>query len=200
MAQVVPAQTVPIPATVPGISKETGEEHRPSSELKEKRESKNLEATEPDSRGSKEVDLERQPASSTHSSQEKAQLERTATNASHRGNKWTWALTCAGLFLSAFLYGLDTTIAADVQGSVYIRFGDSKSLSALETTCVQAYRRVQLKNWRGLALAFPWALSPSFYSLACSTACLTPSGCSSSPWLCLKAAAHCAVALPRSTL
>ncbi|KAL7894308.1 MFS general substrate transporter [Trichoderma sp. TUCIM 5745] len=41
---------------------------------------------------------------------------------------WKWALTCAGLYIGALLYGLDTTIAADVQGSVYEALGEIQNL------------------------------------------------------------------------
>ncbi|PTB42525.1 hypothetical protein M441DRAFT_79211 [Trichoderma asperellum CBS 433.97] len=41
---------------------------------------------------------------------------------------WKWALTCVGLYLGALLYGLDTTIAADVQGSVYEALGEIQNL------------------------------------------------------------------------
>ncbi|KAF3065400.1 Efflux pump roqT [Trichoderma lentiforme] len=41
---------------------------------------------------------------------------------------WKWALTCGGLYIGALLYGLDTTIAADVQGSVYEALGEIQNL------------------------------------------------------------------------
>ncbi|PYH66913.1 MFS general substrate transporter [Aspergillus vadensis CBS 113365] len=40
-----------------------------------------------------------------------------------------WFLICAALYLSALMYGLDTTIAADVQGAVIERFGDVSQLA-----------------------------------------------------------------------
>ena len=40
-----------------------------------------------------------------------------------------WILVCASLYISAFLYGLDTTIAADVQGSVIDTFGHIEQLA-----------------------------------------------------------------------
>ena len=40
-----------------------------------------------------------------------------------------WLLVCASLYVSAFLYGLDTTIAADVQGPVVEQFGHIKQLA-----------------------------------------------------------------------
>lgn len=39
-----------------------------------------------------------------------------------------WFLVCIGLYLGALLYGLDTTIAADVQGSVYNDLGELEKL------------------------------------------------------------------------
>ena len=40
-----------------------------------------------------------------------------------------WLLVCASLYVSAFLYGLDTTIAADVQGPVVEQFGHIEQLA-----------------------------------------------------------------------
>lgn len=40
-----------------------------------------------------------------------------------------WAGVCIALYVSAFLYGLDTTIAADVQGPVIERFGHVEQLA-----------------------------------------------------------------------
>jgi MFS family permease len=40
-----------------------------------------------------------------------------------------WLLVCASLYISAFLYGLDTTIAADVQGPVVEQFGHIEQLA-----------------------------------------------------------------------
>lgn len=40
-----------------------------------------------------------------------------------------WVLICLGLYLSSLMYGLDTTIAADVQGAVIETFGDVPQLS-----------------------------------------------------------------------
>ncbi|KAK5167531.1 uncharacterized protein LTR77_007230 [Saxophila tyrrhenica] len=42
---------------------------------------------------------------------------------------WQWGLTITGLYLGSLLYGLDTTIAADVQVGIYERFGDIESLA-----------------------------------------------------------------------
>lgn len=40
-----------------------------------------------------------------------------------------WFLICASLYLSALMYGLDTTIAADLQGSVIATFGEVSQLA-----------------------------------------------------------------------
>jgi MFS family permease len=41
---------------------------------------------------------------------------------------WKWVLLLLGLYTGAFLYGLDTTIAADVQGPVYETFHNIQDL------------------------------------------------------------------------
>ncbi|PKS07919.1 hypothetical protein jhhlp_006528 [Lomentospora prolificans] len=40
-----------------------------------------------------------------------------------------WVLVCAALYFSALMYGLDTTIAADVQGAVVKSFGETSQLA-----------------------------------------------------------------------
>ncbi|RVX75729.1 hypothetical protein B0A52_00085 [Exophiala mesophila] len=42
---------------------------------------------------------------------------------------WRWAITCLVVYATCFLYGLDTTIAADVQGPVLERFGHAEQLA-----------------------------------------------------------------------
>ncbi|KAJ2976118.1 hypothetical protein NQ176_g5135 [Zarea fungicola] len=44
-----------------------------------------------------------------------------------------WAFVCASLYVSCFIYGLDTTIAADVQGPVIEAFGHVEQLTWLGT-------------------------------------------------------------------
>lgn len=44
-----------------------------------------------------------------------------------------WFLVCCVLYSSAFLYGLDTTIVADVQVPIVERFGSVDKLSWLGT-------------------------------------------------------------------
>jgi hypothetical protein len=41
---------------------------------------------------------------------------------------WQWAGVLAALYCSAFLYGLDTTIAADIQAPIVETFGDVAKL------------------------------------------------------------------------
>jgi MFS family permease len=43
-------------------------------------------------------------------------------------SEWRWYVSFFGLWISALLYGLDTTIAADVQGPIYEALGDIKNL------------------------------------------------------------------------
>ncbi|KAJ5834331.1 hypothetical protein N7447_000357 [Penicillium robsamsonii] len=47
----------------------------------------------------------------------------------HKITGYRWFLICAALYLSALMYGLDTTIAADVQGAVIQRFGQVDQLA-----------------------------------------------------------------------
>jgi hypothetical protein len=42
-----------------------------------------------------------------------------------------WVLICAGFYFSGFLYGLDNTIAADIQSAVIESFGDISKLAWL---------------------------------------------------------------------
>ncbi len=44
-----------------------------------------------------------------------------------------WILVCAGFYFSAFLYGLDNTIAADIQSAVVEQFGEIPKLSWIGT-------------------------------------------------------------------
>jgi hypothetical protein len=44
---------------------------------------------------------------------------------------WKWILVCAGFYASCFLYGLDNTIAADIQSAVLDSFGDISKLTWL---------------------------------------------------------------------
>ncbi|CAG8899222.1 unnamed protein product [Penicillium egyptiacum] len=46
---------------------------------------------------------------------------------------YRWFLICAALYLSALMYGLDTTIAADIQGAVIQRFGQVDQLAWIGT-------------------------------------------------------------------
>jgi hypothetical protein len=42
--------------------------------------------------------------------------------------RFRWVIVCVALYVNAFLYGLDQTIVADVQGSVIERFGEVNKL------------------------------------------------------------------------
>jgi hypothetical protein len=46
---------------------------------------------------------------------------------------WKWVLICVGFYFSAFLYGLDNTIAADIQSAVVDTYGDISKLTWLGT-------------------------------------------------------------------
>ncbi|KAL9056708.1 MAG: hypothetical protein Q9162_002777 [Coniocarpon cinnabarinum] len=118
---------------VPATSKELDIEPRPSSALgggnlqtaagvEQHRTSKELGL---DASATTERDLEKDAGSSDHSGAGE-KLTRSETN---RPSKYSWALCTAGLFLGAFLYGLDTTIAADVQASVYEDFLNIEKLA-----------------------------------------------------------------------
>jgi hypothetical protein len=43
--------------------------------------------------------------------------------------QWHWILVCCGLYLGALLYGLDTTIAASVQGPILLSLGEIEKLA-----------------------------------------------------------------------
>lgn len=49
------------------------------------------------------------------------------SNVNDRGIQWIFILLA--IYISAWLYGLDTTIAADVQGTVLQRFGQPEKLA-----------------------------------------------------------------------
>lgn len=46
---------------------------------------------------------------------------------------WKWVLVCCSIYFSALIYGLDSTIAADVQGAVVSRFNDVERLTWIGT-------------------------------------------------------------------
>ncbi|ESZ96547.1 hypothetical protein SBOR_3049 [Sclerotinia borealis F-4128] len=46
---------------------------------------------------------------------------------------WKWILVCVGFYVATFLYGLDNTIAADIQSAVLGTYGDISKLSWLGT-------------------------------------------------------------------
>uniref|UniRef100_A0A8H7NGY4 Major facilitator superfamily (MFS) profile domain-containing protein n=1 Tax=Bionectria ochroleuca TaxID=29856 RepID=A0A8H7NGY4_BIOOC len=65
-----------------------------------------------------------------------------------------WLAMCISIYITCFLYGLDTTIAADVQGPV-----------------VKAFGHIEQLTWLGAGfLSAPlWLSSPSAHSTKCST-------------------------------
>ncbi|KAK0630485.1 major facilitator superfamily domain-containing protein [Bombardia bombarda] len=67
-------------------------------------------------------------ANATGTSVEEADAAPTGTVAVRTLTGVKWYLVCAGLFITAFLYGLDTTIAADVQAPVVEAFGHAEQL------------------------------------------------------------------------
>jgi hypothetical protein len=56
-------------------------------------------------------------------------LELTESRKHYTG--WTWVLTCFALYSSAFLYGLDNTIVADIQSAAVETFGAVDKLAWL---------------------------------------------------------------------
>ncbi|KAH8886354.1 MFS general substrate transporter [Thozetella sp. PMI_491] len=76
------------------------------------------------SRAGQEGDVEKQgqETQDTDTSAGKEQEVRSITGL-------RWLLVCMALYMSAFLYGLDTTIAADVQGPVIESFGHVEQLA-----------------------------------------------------------------------
>lgn len=46
---------------------------------------------------------------------------------------WKWIVICVGFYVATFLYGLDNTIAADIQSAVLGTYGDISKLSWLGT-------------------------------------------------------------------
>lgn len=46
---------------------------------------------------------------------------------------WKWVLVCFGLYCAIFLYGLDNTIAADIQSAVLDTYGEVGQLAWIGT-------------------------------------------------------------------
>jgi hypothetical protein len=46
---------------------------------------------------------------------------------------WKWIFVCVGLYLAILLYGLDNTIAADIQGAIVETYGDVSQLAWVGT-------------------------------------------------------------------
>ncbi|KAM5444973.1 hypothetical protein MferCBS31731_000429 [Microsporum ferrugineum] len=64
---------------------------------------------------------------------EKATVDNSDTSIPPRVHGWKWFLVCCVLYSTIFLYGLDTTIVADVQVPIVERFGSVDKLSWLGT-------------------------------------------------------------------
>ncbi len=67
------------------------------------------------------------------SSDEEGTQEKGNNNTGRSIRAWKWFLVCVSIYISAFLYGLDTTIAADVQGAVVEEFGHIDQLAWIGT-------------------------------------------------------------------
>ena len=46
---------------------------------------------------------------------------------------WKWVLVCVGLYCAIFLYGLDNTVAADIQSAVVDTYGEIGQLAWIGT-------------------------------------------------------------------
>lgn len=46
---------------------------------------------------------------------------------------WKWVLVCISVYTSALIYGLDTTIAADIQAAIVERFDNVERLTWIGT-------------------------------------------------------------------
>lgn len=46
---------------------------------------------------------------------------------------WKWILVCIGLYCAIFLYGLDNTVAADIQSAIVDTYGDVGQLAWIGT-------------------------------------------------------------------
>jgi MFS family permease len=69
------------------------------------------------------------PDDTTNTSAEKTSTEANARLEHRTIRGLRWLLICLALYTTCFLYGLDTTIAADVQGPVIERFGEIEKLA-----------------------------------------------------------------------
>ncbi|KAF2167844.1 hypothetical protein M409DRAFT_53803 [Zasmidium cellare ATCC 36951] len=85
--------------------------------------------------------LEEQEKSSLDRYDQEASTEGTASPHNEKEEEpparsvhgYKWALVCISLYLSSFLYGLDTTIAADIQAAVIEEFDDVSQLTWIGT-------------------------------------------------------------------
>lgn len=54
-------------------------------------------------------------------------------NSARSVHGWAWVLVCASLYTSGLIYGLDTTIAADIQSAIVERFDNVERLTWVGT-------------------------------------------------------------------
>jgi hypothetical protein len=74
-----------------------------------------------------DVEKANQPSTAPSENEPAAEESAAAVGRTVRGLKWFFV--CASIYIAAFLYGLDTTIAADVQAPVIEAFGHVDQLS-----------------------------------------------------------------------
>ena len=95
---------------------------------------------------------QRSPSTHTKSIDEKASHIAQANEVqghqeAHAYSGWRWVLVCVALYITAFLYGLENTIVADVQGAI-----------------VQDYGEVEKLGWIGIG--FPLGSVATIFSLS----------------------------------
>jgi MFS family permease len=75
-----------------------------------------------------DVNLEKGPEFIADAVSPESKNKMTASHPREGMSGWKLVLVLVGLYTGAFLYGLDTTIAADIQGAAYERFKNIKDL------------------------------------------------------------------------
>lgn len=88
----------------------------------------NSEATAPDSISTTPVEIESKPINETVK-EEGPGGSGDGSEPTHAIRGFRWFLVCLSLYISALIYGLDTTIAADVQSSIVETFGHIDQLA-----------------------------------------------------------------------
>jgi hypothetical protein len=82
---------------------------------------------------SKEDVGERQSPSLTGSLTPAADEDATPEESSRSVHGFRWVIVCCSLYLGALIYGLDTSIAADIQAAVIDQFGEVEKLTWIGT-------------------------------------------------------------------